>query len=116
MTYINPMPPYAQHIFGQFFDRTAQEELMNMGPTDVNWVARTKDTLDILLPRLQQSARDITKIIPERLGSIPALLSGIRTGASLIERCSNPELSACRDPRCYSPYAFSQGAATCKDV
>jgi hypothetical protein len=88
------MKPYEEHILRQFENPTAQQELRGFGPAGVDWVARTRATLDVLLPRLGGIANTIVEVIPRRLSAIPALMNGIRAGGDLVVRLRDAELTA----------------------
>lgn len=62
------------HLFGQFRNRVAQQELRNMGPSGANWVDRTEETLNRLIPRLVPLALHFTREIPKRLNSAAEVL------------------------------------------
>jgi hypothetical protein len=78
------MPDYAQHIYSQFNDPVAQQELQEMSPSGVDWVARTRQTLDLLVPQLGSAAREVATRIPERLNSMVELIKDIRRGELLV--------------------------------
>ncbi|MEI6192871.1 MAG: hypothetical protein WCS42_00915 [Verrucomicrobiota bacterium] len=62
------------HLFKQFRDRVAQDELRKMGPSGVNWIDRTEATLDKLIPRLVPLALHLKKEIPQLLNSAAQVL------------------------------------------
>jgi hypothetical protein len=58
-----------KHLLTQFKERIAQKELRKLGPTGVNWVARTLETLDLCIPIFPKLAAHLQQEVPQRLNS-----------------------------------------------
>lgn len=58
-----------KHLVAQFKDQTAQQELRKMGPGDINWIERTSETLNLLIPQLPKLAVHLVEHVPKRLNS-----------------------------------------------
>jgi len=58
-----------KHLFTQFKESIAQKELRELGPTGVNWVARTTETLSLCIPIFPRLAAHLQKEVPKKLNS-----------------------------------------------
>lgn len=67
------------HILKQFNNPIAQQELIQIS-SDVNWAERTKQNLELLLPKLPELAQIIKTNVPKNLNSSILLLEQIKKG------------------------------------
>lgn len=88
------MPHFEKHIWAQFRDQIAQNELQALGPSGVDWKARTEETLELLLPRLADVATAIWEQIPRRLNAGVSLIEHVQMGLPLFTAETPPELAA----------------------
>lgn len=74
------MAQFEDLLWSQFIDSEAQAELQSLSPSGFDWINRTKQTLETLIPRLQAIAVRLVEEVPSKLNSIQDLLDYIDSG------------------------------------
>ena len=69
-----------EFLLAQFNDPVAQKELRSLGPNGVDWVKRTRHTLNTLIPRLPDLAKKITTTIPAKFNHSYHILKYLEEG------------------------------------
>lgn len=76
--------PALEHVWSQFRDQTAQEELRKMGPIGVDWIKMTESTLETLLPQLPTLAQKLTHEVPATLNAAVRVRALIDKGEKIL--------------------------------
>ena len=69
-----------EFLLQQLLNATAQSELKRMAPRGVDWVQRTRETIDTVLPRLPGLAKFLVEMVPQNLNSSIRVLEQIKHG------------------------------------
>jgi hypothetical protein len=82
------------HVWNQFTEQTAQSELRGLGPSGVDWISRTKNTLEELLPRLREFAQRLAVDVPANLNAAVHMKVLLDQGETVLQRALERDSAA----------------------
>lgn len=63
------MSNFEKFVYQKFYDEVTQQELRDYGPASVDWVSKTRNTLEEFLPNVPSLAAHVIQAVPDVLNS-----------------------------------------------